>query len=198
MSSTVERVILAGFSGHGIFFMGNIIADAGMNAGKNVSLVPSYSAEATKSGLIHCALLMSEKQIASPMITVPDTVIAMNRTSVNKFNQKIKGGGMLMYNSSLIDRQEFRDDIRLVEIPATEIAADIGEQKIANMVMAGAYSKFSNLVTCEGIQDSIRNLLKDAGQEVIDLNLEAVKRGYEYVEEKKYMFGRYIHSVFRV
>ena len=188
MSSTVERVILAGFSGHGIFFMGNVLAEAGMRAGKNVSLVPSYSSE-PKGGLINCALLMSEKEIASPMITVPDTVIAMNRTSVNKFNQKIKGGGMLMYNSSLIDRQEFRDDIRLVEIPATEIAADLGEQKAANMVMSGAYAKFSKLV---------RYLLKDENKEVIELNIEAVKKGYDYVEEKKYMFGRYVHSVFRV
>jgi 2-oxoglutarate ferredoxin oxidoreductase subunit gamma len=122
----------------------------------------------------------------------------MNRTSVNKFNQKIKGGGMLMYNSSLIDRQEFRDDIRLVEIPATEIAAELGEQKAANMVMAGAYAKFSKLVTVEEIENSIRYLLKDENKEVIELNIESVKKGYDYVEEKKYMFGRYVHSVFRV
>ncbi len=197
MSSTVERVILAGFSGHGIFFMGNVMAEAGMRAGKNVSLVPSYGSE-PKGGLIHCALILTEKEIASPMITVPDTVIAMNRTSVNKFNQKIKGGGMLMYNSSLIDRQEFRDDIRLVEIPATEIAADLGEQKYANMVMAGAYAKFSKLITIEEIEKSLEYLLKDEDKEVIKLNLEAIKKGYGYVEEKKYMFGRYIHSVFRV
>lgn len=197
MSSTVERVIIAGFSGHGIFFLGNILAEAGLRAGKNVSLVPSYGSEAN-GGLIHCALLLTEKEIASPMITVPDTVIAMNRTSVNKFNQKIKGGGMLMYNSSLIDRQEFRDDIRLVEIPATEIAADIGEQKYANMVMAGAYVKFSKLVTLEEIDDSLRFLLKEENEEVIEQNLQAIKKGYDYVEEKKYMFGRYVHSVFRV
>ena len=197
MSSTVERVILAGFSGHGIFFMGNTLAEAGMRAGKNVSLVPSYSSK-PKGGLINSALLISEKEIASPMITVPDTVIAMNRTSVNKFNQKIKGGGMLMYNSSLIDRQEFRDDIRLVEIPSTEIAAELGEPKTANMVMAGAYAKFSKLVTVEEIENSIRFLLKDENKDVIELNIESVKKGYDYVEEKKYMFGRYVHSVFRV
>lgn len=197
MSTSVERVILAGFSGHGVFFMGQVMAEAAMLANVNVSLVPSYSYE-PKGGLINCALLMAIKDIASPMITVPDTVIAMNRASVNKFNQKIKGGGMLMYNSSLIDRQEFRDDIRLVEIPATEIAADLGEQKYANMVMAGAYAKFSNLINIDVIETSLKEMLKNESEEVVKLDLEAIKSGFNYVEEKKYMFGRYMHSVFRV
>lgn len=103
-----------------------------------------------------------------------------------------------MYNSSLIDRQEFRDDIRLVEIPATEIAADLGEQKYANMVMAGAYAKFSNLINIDVIETSLKEMLKNESEEVVKLDLEAIKSGFNYVEEKKYMFGRYMHSVFRV
>jgi 2-oxoglutarate ferredoxin oxidoreductase subunit gamma len=131
------------------------------------------------------------------MVTVPDTVIAMNRPSVAKFNVRIKGGGMLMYNSSLIERQEFRDDIRLVEIPASEIAEEIGNPRVANLVMAGAYAKFSKLFTYEDLVAAMPALMPGSKKELLDVNLAAIEKGYKYVEEKKYMFGRYVYSVFK-
>jgi 2-oxoglutarate ferredoxin oxidoreductase subunit gamma len=131
------------------------------------------------------------------MVTVPDTVIAMNRPSVAKFNLKIKAGGMLMYNSSLIERQEFRDDIRLVEIPASEIAEELGNPKVANLVMAGAYSKFSKLISFENLGSSLPLLIPGGKKELLEINLAVFKKGFDYVEEKKYMFGRYVYSVFK-
>jgi 2-oxoglutarate ferredoxin oxidoreductase subunit gamma len=196
MSSKVERIILAGFGGQGILFLGKVLAETGMHSGKHVSWIPSYGPE-MRGGTANCSVILSENEIASPMVTVPDTVIAMNRPSVAKFNLKIKAGGMLMYNSSLIERQEFRDDIRLVEIPASEIAEELGNPKVANLVMAGAYSKFSKLISFENLGSSLPLLIPGGKKELLEINLAVFKKGFDYVEEKKYMFGRYVYSVFK-
>jgi len=196
MSSKVERIILAGFGGQGILFLGKVLAETGMHAGKHVSWIPSYGPE-MRGGTANCTVILSENEIASPMVTVPDTVIAMNRPSVAKFNLKIKAGGMLMYNSSLIERQEFRDDIRLVEIPASEIAEELGNPRVANLVMAGAYSKFSKLITYEDLVAALPGLMPGSKKEMLEINQAAFKKGFDYVEEKKYMFGRYVYSVFK-
>lgn len=196
MSSKVERIILAGFGGQGILFLGKVLAETGMRAGKNVSWIPSYGPE-MRGGTANCTVILSENEIASPMVTVPDTVIAMNRPSVAKFNVRIKAGGMLMYNSSLIERQEFRDDIRLVEIPASEIAEELGNPRVANLVMAGAYSKFSKLFTYEDLTAALPSLMPGSKKDMLEVNMAAIEKGYNYVEEKKYMFGRYVYSVFK-
>jgi 2-oxoglutarate ferredoxin oxidoreductase subunit gamma len=196
MSSKVERIILAGFGGQGILFLGKVLAETGMRAGKNVSWIPSYGPE-MRGGTANCTVILSENEIASPMVTVPDSVIAMNRPSVAKFNVRIKAGGMLMYNSSLIERQEFRDDIRLVEIPASEIAEEIGNPRVANLVMAGAYAKFSKLFTYEDLVAAMPSLMPGSKKEMLEVNLQAIEKGFNYVEEKKYMFGRYVYSVFK-
>jgi 2-oxoglutarate ferredoxin oxidoreductase subunit gamma len=196
MSSKVERIILAGFGGQGILFLGKVLAETGMRAGKNVSWIPSYGPE-MRGGTANCTVILSENEIASPMVTVPDTVIAMNRPSVAKFNLRIKAGGMLMYNSSLIERQEFRDDIRLVEIPASDIAEELGNPRVANLVMAGAYSKFSKLFDFESLKKALPELIPQNKKDMLEINMTAMEKGYQYVEEKKYMFGRYVYSVFK-
>lgn len=196
MSAEVERIIIAGFGGQGILFLGKILAEAGMQNGKHVSWLPSYGPE-MRGGTANCSVIISEHPIASPLITVPDTVIAMNRPSVAKFNIRIKAGGMLMYNSSLIERQEFRDDIRLVEVPASEIADELGNSKVANLVMAGAYTKFSKMITYEQTRELLPLIIPAKKKELLELNIAAFDKGYQYVNEKKYMFGRYVYSVFK-
>ena len=196
MSSKVERIILAGFGGQGILFLGKVLAEAGMHADKHVSWIPSYGPE-MRGGTANCTVILSENEIASPMVTVPDTVVAMNRPSVAKFNLRIKAGGMLMYNSSLIERQEFRDDIRLVEIPASDIAEELGNPRVANLVMAGAYCKFSKLLSYDNLVEVMPGLMPGNKKEMLEVNLAAIKKGFDYVEEKKYMFGRYVYSVFK-
>jgi Pyruvate/2-oxoacid:ferredoxin oxidoreductase gamma subunit len=196
MSESVERIILAGFGGQGILFLGKIIAEVGMRAGLNVSWIPSYGPE-MRGGTANCTVIISKNPIASPLVTVPDTVIAMNKPSVARFNTHIKAGGMLMYNSSLIERQEFRDDIRLVEIPASEIADELGNPRVANLVMAGAYVKFSKLINYEETLKWLPEILPAKRKEMLQINLEAFNRGFNFVKEKKYMFGRYVYSVFK-
>lgn len=196
MSTNIERIILAGFGGQGILFLGKVLAEVGMHSGKHVSWIPSYGPE-MRGGTANCTVVISENPIASPMVTIPDTVIALNKPSVAKFSPRIKGGGMLMYNSSLIERQEFRDDIRLVEIPASEIADDLGNPRVANMVMAGAYATYSKVITYDDLVRLLPSLLPAKKKELIEINMAAVERGYSFVKEKKYMFGRYVYSVFK-
>jgi 2-oxoglutarate ferredoxin oxidoreductase subunit gamma len=196
MSTKVERIILAGFGGQGILFLGKVLAETGMRAEKHVSWIPSYGPE-MRGGTANCTVILSENEIASPMVTVPDTVVAMNRPSVAKFNLRIKAGGMLMYNSSLIERQEFRDDIRLVEIPASDIAEELGNPRVANLVMAGAYSKFSKLIDFDHLKETLPALLPANKKDMLEINMAAMEKGYKYVQEKKYMFGRYVYSVFK-
>jgi 2-oxoglutarate ferredoxin oxidoreductase subunit gamma len=104
---------------------------------------------------------------------------------------------MLMYNSSLIERQEFRDDIRLVEIPASDIAEELGNPRVANLVMAGAYSKFSKLIDFDHLKETLPALLPANKKDMLEINMAAMEKGYKYVQEKKYMFGRYVYSVFK-
>lgn len=196
MSEKVERLVLAGFGGQGILFLGKMLAEMGMKRGKNVSWIPSYGPE-MRGGTANCTVVLSENPIASPLVTVPDTVIAMNRPSVAKFSVRIKAGGMLMYNSSLIERQEFRDDIRLVEIPASEIADELGNPRVANLVMAGAYCNFSKMVPFEEVKDLMVQLLPSKRKDLLEVNIEAFNRGYAFAKDKKYMFGRYVFSVFK-
>ena len=180
MSANVERIILAGFGGQGILFLGKILAEVGMKSGMNVSWIPSYGPE-MRRGTANCTVIISENQIASPLVTVPDTVIAMNRPSVAKFNMHIKAGGMLMYNSSLIERQEFRDDIRLVEIPASEIADELGNPRVANLVMAGAYVKFSKLINYDDTIKHLPQIIPSKRKEMEEINIAAFNKGFNLV-----------------
>ena len=196
MGANVERIILAGFGGQGILFLGKVLAEVGMHMGLHVSWIPSYGPE-MRGGTANCTVVISENPIASPLVTVPDTVIAMNRPSVMRFNNHIKAGGMLMYNSSLIERQEFRDDIRLVEIPASEVADELGNPRVANLVMAGSYVMFSKLITFEDTLKYLPLIIPAKKKEMMEVNINAFTKGYNFVKEKKYMFGRYVYSVFK-
>lgn len=196
MPTSVERIILAGFGGQGILFMGKVLAEAGMVLGRHVSWIPSYGPE-MRGGTANCTVIISGQEIGSPMITVPDTVIAMNLPSVSKFSNRIKAGGMLMYNSSLIERQEFRDDIRLVEIPASEIADELGNARVANLVMVGAYTRLSKILGRDDVIKVLPGLVSSKNAALQQLNLDAFEKGYNFVKEKKYMFGRYVYGVFK-
>ncbi|MBF0500964.1 MAG: 2-oxoacid:acceptor oxidoreductase family protein [Candidatus Riflebacteria bacterium] len=196
MSTNVERIILAGFGGQGILFLGKVLAQVGMMSGKHVSWIPSYGPE-MRGGTANCTVVISDNPIASPLVTVPDTVIAMNKPSVAKFATRIKAGGMLMYNSSLIERQDFRDDVRLVEIPASEIADDLGNPRVANLVMAGAYVKYSKILDFDLVIKALPTLVPSNKKEMSEINRTAFEKGFNYAKEKKYMFGRYVYSVFK-
>jgi 2-oxoglutarate ferredoxin oxidoreductase subunit gamma len=141
----IEQVIMAGFGGQGVMSMGQLLAYSGMLEGKNVSWLPSYGPE-MRGGTANCNVIVSDDEIGSPIVTEATAVIAMNLPSLDKFEHSVMPGGTLIINSSLIERKCSRTDIDVFYIPANEIADELGNNRVANMVMLGAYLKKTGIV----------------------------------------------------
>lgn len=136
------EIIFAGFGGQGVILAGKILALAGMREDKYVSHIPSYGAE-MRGGTANCSVIVSDEEVASPVIEKPDVVIALNKPSMTKFEQWLKPGGLMIYNSSLIDIKPGRTDIRTLALPANDIAAQTNNARGTNMVALGCLAKVS-------------------------------------------------------
>ena len=176
-----HQIIMAGFGGQGVMSMGIILAQAGLKEGKNVSWLPSYGPE-MRGGTANCNVIVSEELVGAPTVTEATAVIAMNKPSMDKFEKDVVPGGKLLVNSSLIDRKSERDDIEVLYIPANDIAAEIGTDKVANMVMLGAYLKATGAAKEETVMEYIAEVFSGKKAAVIPLNKEALKKGAELVK----------------
>jgi 2-oxoglutarate ferredoxin oxidoreductase subunit gamma len=170
-------VIMAGFGGQGILLIGKMLAYAGMHEGMEVSWLPSYGPE-MRGGTANCTVVISDKPVGSPVIRSPRAVVAMNLPSLEKFEPEIREGGLLLINSSLINRGAERDDLTVIEIPANEVAAELGNPRGANMVALGAYLGATDAVSLDAVIEVIRETFA-AKPAVIDVNIEALRMGYE-------------------
>jgi 2-oxoglutarate ferredoxin oxidoreductase subunit gamma len=170
-------VIMAGFGGQGILLIGKMLAYAGMHAGKEVSWLPSYGPE-MRGGTCNCTVVISDRPVGSPVIRSPRAVVAMNLPSLEKFESDIRQGGLLLINSSLINRSAEREDLMVVEVPANEIASDLGNPRGANMVALGAYIGATEAVSLDHVIEVIRETFA-AKPAVIDVNIEALRKGFE-------------------
>lgn len=175
-----EQIIMAGFGGQGVLSMGQLLTYAGMLEGKNVSWLPSYGPE-MRGGTANCSVIISDKPVASPIVTNSTAVIAMNRPSLDKFEPTIVKDGLLLINSSLIDRKAKRDDIRAYGIPANEIANELGNSKIANMVMLGAYLEATGALKKESVVEALKKVFGAKKEHLIPVNKDALERGAELV-----------------
>jgi len=172
--------VLAGFGGQGVMLMGQILAQAGMQEGKNVTWFPSYGPE-MRGGTANCTVVISDEPVASPIVDTPDVVVAMNIPSLLKFEPRLKRSGFLFLNSSVIDRKATRSDIRVVEVPANEIADKIGNLRVANMVMLGAIIAVTNCVRKDSIVSALQYKLGEKGSSLLELNIEAIEAGIKHV-----------------
>jgi 2-oxoglutarate ferredoxin oxidoreductase subunit gamma len=170
-------VIMAGFGGQGILLIGKMLAYAGMRAGSEVSWLPSYGPE-MRGGTCNCTVVISDKPVGSPVIRSPRAVLAMNLPSLEKFEANIRSGGLLLINTSLIDRAASRDDLVVIEVPANQIATDLGSPRSANMVALGAYIGATDVVDVDQVIEVIRETFA-AKPAVIDVNIEALRKGLE-------------------
>lgn len=173
-----QDIIFAGFGGQGILSMGKFLAYAGMDADLNVSWLPSYGPE-MRGGTANCSVIISDEPVGSPIVTKASSVVVMNRPSLDKFEEKIKKGGLLIIDSDLVNRDAERNDIEVIKIPAQSIAEEIGNKKIANMVLLGA------LVTKTGAVSlgTVLKALKDHGKaQFYEINKLALERGAEYAK----------------
>ena len=169
------KTVIAGFGGQGILSMGLNLAQAAMLEGKHVTYLPSYGAE-VRGGTANCTVAISDEEIASPVASSPEFVIAMNLPSLVRFQNHVESGGLLFINSSLIETEITRGDIDIVSVPANSIAERLGNQKSANMVMLGAFIKKSKLVSLDSVIEGLENALKKK-RKLIALNKEALTTG---------------------
>jgi 2-oxoglutarate ferredoxin oxidoreductase subunit gamma len=174
------KVIMAGFGGQGVVLIGTLLAYAGMKQGKHTTFFPSYGAE-MRGGTANCSVVVSDGEIASPVVGQPDCVIAMNVASLDKFEPALKPGGTLFVNSSLIEKRVKRQDINEIRIPANEIAEQTGSARAANMVMLGGLIKKTRAVTLDSAVDSLSNVLSERAMALLDVNKKALAKGFEQV-----------------
>ena len=171
------KTIFAGFGGQGVLSMGLTLAQAAMFDGKNVTYLPSYGAE-VRGGTANCTVAISDEDIASPVASSPEFVVVMNKPSLVRFHNQLQSGGLLFINSSLIEADISRGDVEVVSVPANSIAEELGSSKSANMVMLGAFTKKSNLVSVSSVIKALKTTLKSK-QKVFDINKRALTAGFE-------------------
>ena len=172
------KTVFAGFGGQGVLSMGLNLVQSAMIEGKRVTYLPAYGAE-VRGGTANCTVAISDEEIASPVASSPEYVVAMNQPSLVRFQHQIESGGLFFINSSLIEADIARGDIDLVEVPANRIAEELGNQKSANMVMLGAFTKKTKLVSLETLMTCLEETLKKK-KKLIAINEKALKAGYEF------------------
>ena len=173
-----QQIIFAGFGGQGILSMGKFLAYAGMDADLNVSWLPSYGPE-MRGGTANCSVIVQDEPVGSPIVTKADSVVVMNRPSLDKFEDTIVPGGLLILDADLVDRTPVRTDIEIISIPAQTVAEEIGSKTIANMVLLGALVAKTGIVS----MDKLLASLKAHGKEKFyESNKLALEKGASYVK----------------
>ncbi|MBQ1501339.1 MAG: 2-oxoacid:acceptor oxidoreductase family protein [Firmicutes bacterium] len=173
-----EKDIFAGFGGQGVLLMGQLLAQAAMTEGRNVAWLPSYGPE-MRGGTANCSVTISDKKVASPIVNHPTSLIAMNRPALDKFEKTIVPGGSLFINSSIIDRKAERTDINVYYIPCSQIALELGNPRVANIAMLGAYVAVTGCVEQESIIEALQHKLGERKAHLIPINREALAKGAE-------------------
>ena len=168
--------IFAGFGGQGVLLIGKLVAYAGMDEGRNVSWLPSYGPE-MRGGTANCSVVVSDDPIASPVLSMADCVIAMNTPSLDKFEANVLPGGKLFINSSIIDKKATRTDIDVYYVPCNDIADQLGNPKVMNMAMLGAFLEATNVVKVDSVLDALLYKLGEKKAKLIPLNRQAIEMG---------------------
>ncbi|HWR09513.1 2-oxoacid:acceptor oxidoreductase family protein [Sporomusa sp.] len=176
-----HEIIMAGFGGQGVMLMGQLLTYAGMIDNKQVSWIPSYGPE-MRGGTANCSVIISGEPIGAPIVSEPNLVIAMNLPSLDKFEPQLQSGGILIINSSLIERGADRTDVTAYQVPANEIAAEIGNTKTANMVMLGAIIGAAEVVTTDAVLKAFAKMFAKK-PELVAINEIAIRRGIKYIKD---------------
>jgi len=173
-----QDVMIAGFGGQGVLLAGKLLAYAGMIEGKHVTWLPSYGAE-IRGGTANCTVIISSDEIGSPVVQSPSAMMILNEASFRKFESRIRLNGQLFLNTSLVHDAPTRTDLTRIEINANDIAKDLGDIRISNMVMLGAFLKKTGVVAMESVLAAIRQVLPPRRHSLLPLNENALKRGAE-------------------
>lgn len=174
-----EEIMIAGFGGQGVLSMGLLLAHAGMFENKQVSWIPSYGPE-MRGGTANCLVVVADEAISSPLFSEPTTLMVLNRPSLEKYEQDLMPGGLLIMNSSLIDIEPKRRDIQVIQVPANTLAREkLGSERVGNMILLGAYLASSGLVRENSVTQALVKVLPEHRHHLIPLNQQALELGQE-------------------
>jgi 2-oxoglutarate ferredoxin oxidoreductase subunit gamma len=175
-------IIISGFGGQGTLFAGQLLAYAALDNGYEVTWIPSYGPE-MRGGTAHCTIIISESEIGSPVTRSPYAVIGLNLPSVDKYEPVIPPGGILIANQSLMNRELVRSDINGVLIPASEIAEQLGNKQMTNMVAVGALLAHLPVLSVEALEQALKNHLPARKQQWLPANVAAIRKGFEFTQQ---------------
>jgi len=173
-----NEIIIAGFGGQGVLFGGQVLAYAAMDTGKDVTWIPSYGPE-MRGGTANCTVIIADHEIGSPLVKNPPLAIAFNLPSFDKYEEMLAPGGTLIVNQSMVDRGAKRDDINVIFVPCNEIAEEIGDKKLLNMVAIGALLTALTDLSVKDIEKALEAHLPARHKHLLPKNFEALKRGFE-------------------
>jgi len=176
-----REIIIAGFGGQGVMSMGKTLVEAGMAEGYNVSWVPSYGPE-MRGGTANCAVVISDEPVGSPLVVQPNELIAMNGPSLKKFEPHVEAGGLILVNSSQAPERVHRQDVRAFYVPSMEEAGKLGNFKVANMVMLGAYIAATGALKMGTLEQMLSHIFTGNKAPLVTLNVQALQAGAAYIK----------------
>ncbi len=170
------EIIISGFGGQGALFAGQLLSYSALDNGLQVTWIPSYGPE-MRGGTAHCTVIISDDEIGSPVIRNPKAALVMNLPSLDKYEPLVETGGVLVVNTSLVDRNPTREDITVILVPANEIAEELGEKRLANLVMLGALLEHLDALSVEDVGDYLGIHIPEQRRNLLEGNLKALERG---------------------
>lgn len=171
-----REIIIAGFGGQGVMAIGKMMVEAGMAEGQYVSWLPSYGPE-MRGGTANCSVVLSDKPVGSPVVLNPGTLIAMNTPSLTKFEKEVLPNGIILVNSSIVTQPATRTDVQFYPVPCAEVATELGNPKVGNMVMLGAYVKACGAVKIETVHEMLKHVFHGPKEKLMAINLKALELG---------------------
>lgn len=174
-----SKILVAGFGGQGVLFLGKVIANIALQLGCEVSWLPSYGPE-MRGGTANCSVIVSDLPIGSPIVTEPTCLVAMNLPSLLKYEDIVTKDGEIFIDSSLISEKIKRDDVKAFYIPATKMAMDLGYPKLSNMVILGKIIRESDIFDINAVSEVLSSIIPLKKQDLFKANLDAINAGYNY------------------
>lgn len=176
---STKQFLLSGFGGQGILFAGKLLAYKGLNAGKNVSWLPSYGPE-MRGGTASCSVIISDEPVGSPIVSEPDILVAMNLPSLDRFESSVVPGGIIFADSTLIERKVQRDDVTTYYVPATKLASDNKTPTLANMILMGKILNVLGEFDDESVTAALSKVISAKHADMLEVNKNAMKLGADY------------------
>jgi 2-oxoglutarate ferredoxin oxidoreductase subunit gamma len=178
----ISKTIFSGFGGQGVLMMGYSLAHSAMNKGYHVTYLPSYGAE-VRGGTANCTVAVADDEIASPVASEPDHLVAMNSPSLFSFQSKISSGGTIFLNSSIIEARPSRSDVQVYAVPCGDMAQDMGNIRVANTIMMGAFIKKTGIVPADIYLKSLETIMGSKKKSATEINRKAFNAGFDFIKD---------------